>query len=52
MKKSFYTGTSAAAPHVAGVVASILSTNPNLSPLQVRNIILDSVDPFSVSANN
>jgi len=32
-------GTSAAAPHVAGVAALMLSVNPNLTQSQVRNII-------------
>jgi|GEM_PF-6703157 len=32
-------GTSFAAPQVSGVAALILSVNPNLSPLEVRNII-------------
>jgi len=34
-----YTGTSPAAPHVAGVAALILSVNPDLKAQQVRNII-------------
>lgn len=34
-----YTGTSAAAPHVAGVAALILSANPNLTERQVRDIM-------------
>ena len=35
----FFSGTSAACPHVAGVAALVLSVNPNLTSSQVKNII-------------
>jgi subtilisin family serine protease len=38
-------GTSFAAPQVAGVAALLLSLNPNLSPTDVKQRILSSVDP-------
>jgi len=37
-----YSGTSMAAPHVAGVVALMLSANPNLTDAQVRQIIAET----------
>jgi subtilisin len=37
-------GTSMAAPHVAGVVALMLSANPNLTPAQVRQIVIETAD--------
>ena len=39
-----FTGTSMAAPHVAGVAALILSLRPNLTPEEVKAYILDNVD--------
>lgn len=39
-------GTSFASPRVAGLIAYILSRNPKLSPLEVREILLKSSHPF------
>ncbi|WP_270180746.1 S8 family serine peptidase [Alkalihalobacillus sp. CinArs1] len=35
-------GTSMAAPHMAGIVALILDANPELSPLEVKQIVQDT----------
>ncbi|CCH68229.1 Alkaline protease precursor [Richelia intracellularis HH01] len=38
----FYSGTSMASPHVAGVVALMLNANSNLTPDRVRQIIIET----------
>jgi subtilisin family serine protease len=43
-KYAIYNGTSMAAPHVAGVVALMLSANPNLTESQVREIIINTAE--------
>jgi subtilisin family serine protease len=40
----FMPGTSMASPHVAGVVALMLSVNPNLTPAEVRDILARTAD--------
>lgn len=40
-----YSGTSMAAPHVAGVVGLMLAINPNLTPEQTKQILVASVRP-------
>lgn len=37
-------GTSMAAPHVAGVAAMVRSVNPSLGPVDVRNVIINTAD--------
>ena len=44
------TGTSMAAPHVAGVAALVLSTNPNLTPAQVEYILTTTANRNGVTA--
>jgi len=42
-----HTGTSAAAPHVSGLAALLLSVKPDLSPAQLREIITSTADPVN-----
>ena len=40
-------GTSMATPIMAGIIATILSANPNLTPAQVKEIFMSTADPMA-----
>jgi thermitase len=46
-KYGFFNGTSMASPHVAGVAALLKSQNPLLDDAQLKQRILETVDPVS-----
>lgn len=48
---NFYSGTSLACPMVAAVCALILSVNPDLSPVEVREILKSTADNSSAPNN-
>lgn len=43
----YKSGTSMAAPHVAGVIALMLETHPELTPAEVKSILTDTADQFA-----
>lgn len=43
----YMNGTSMATPHVSGAAALLLSANSSLTPVQLKDIILSTVDPVS-----
>ncbi len=45
-------GTSAAAPHVAGIAALMLQSNPALTPAQIYQALRDSALPMSATSPN
>jgi len=44
---TYFNGTSAAAPHVTGVAALILSKNPHLAAAELKHIIMQTVEKVS-----
>ena len=46
----YFAGTSFAAPQVAGAAALIMSLNPSLSPSQVKNVLIATVDSIGTTS--
>ncbi len=46
-----WSGTSAAAPHVAGVAALVKAARPSLSPVEVRQLLIATADDLSGEQN-
>lgn len=47
MNYDYMTGTSMAAPHVTGIAALILSKNPDLSPKELKEAIMENGTPLA-----
>lgn len=47
-----YQGTSMAAPHIAGLAALIYSVNPDLTPTEVKDIMVSTARPFPNVSNH
>lgn len=48
---TFTAGTSFSAPLVSGTIALMLAVNPNLTPAQIRNILLNTAQKVGENAN-
>ena len=46
---AYKSGTSMAAPHVTGTLALMMAAKPGMDPLQMKDLLLDSVDTVSNS---
>ncbi len=46
---TYFNGTSCSAPHVTGVAALLLSINPNLTTIQLKNAILNSAENINIT---
>jgi len=51
-KYGYQSGTSMAAPHVAGLAALLLSANPSLSAAELRTIIVESAKPPATGSDS